>query len=656
MAERIAQRVAEQGGRVYYVGGMVRDQLLGRENKDVDIEVHGVSAGALEDILDSLGQRLETGVSFGVYGLRHCDLDIAMPLKDPGASRGHRNIADDADPFSGTEKAARRRDFTMNALMEDVLTGEIIDHFGGQADLREGIVRHVNDASFAEDPLRVMRAARFAARYGFRVADETMALCGRMDLSSLARERVFGETEKALLESPRPSVYFETLRRMGQLHDWYPELEALTDVPQEPRFHPEGSVWNHTMLVLDQAALLRAQAKEPLALMLSALCHDLGKKEAQQDDHGRIRALGHEEAGVPLAEAFLSRITSEKRLHQYVTNMVLLHMRPNLLAAQKSGAKSCCHLFDRSVCPEDLLLLSRADALGRGFEQDYGPTEAYLQQMLARYQEIMARPFVQGADLIAAGFEPGQDFHQALAYAHKMRLAGVCKEDALRQTAAYLSTLRRKETHRQERSAPRGTEDASVHLSKAQENNSRFVSLILRHRPETIGITLDEHGWADVEQLIAGIRKTRPFDRAMLEEIVANNSKQRFSFSGDGTKIRANQGHSVPVDVELEAQEPPEVLFHGTGRKYVDSILKEGLLPRTRLYVHLSADRATAVQVGARHGRPVVLTVHAGQMRRDGYVFYRSVNGVWLTKAVPTAYLTSDDLPPADDASAPPSC
>lgn len=292
MAQRIAGKVAQQGGRVFYVGGLVRDKLLGRENKDVDIEVHGVTPEALEGILDSLGERTQMGASFGVYGLKHYDLDITMPRREQAAGRGHRDFAAFADPFLGTQKAAQRRDFTMNALMEDVLTGEIVDHFGGQEDLKRGIVRHVNDVSFAEDPLRVLRAARFAARFGFDLAEETLSLCARMDLTALASERIMGELEKALLKAPRPSVFFEVLRQMGQLGYWFSEVEALIGVPQEPQFHPEGDVWNHTMLVLDQAAKLREQAKDPLGLMLAALCHDLGKQMAIQNDHGRIRALG----------------------------------------------------------------------------------------------------------------------------------------------------------------------------------------------------------------------------------------------------------------------------------------------------------------------------------------------------------------------------
>ncbi len=171
---------------------------------------------------------------------------------------------------------------------------------------------------------------------------------------------------------------------------------------------------------------------------------------------------------------------------------------------------------------------------------------------------------------------------------------------------------------------------------------SKYIALILRHKPETIGISLDEHGWADVDELIKGISKTYEFDMGMLEEIVATDNKQRYSFNEDHTLIRANQGHSVPVDVELEEVEPPETLFHGTGEKYTASIDEQGLISKSRLYVHLSADRETAVKVGQRHGKPVVYVVKSGEMHKDGYVFFRSVNGVWLTKEVPVKFLIKE--------------
>ncbi len=170
-------------------------------------------------------------------------------------------------------------------------------------------------------------------------------------------------------------------------------------------------------------------------------------------------------------------------------------------------------------------------------------------------------------------------------------------------------------------------------------DTSKLIALILRHKPETVGIQLDEHGWANVDELIEGIAKIQPFDQEMLEEIVRTDEKQRYSFNEDKTLIRANQGHSIPVDVELEKKIPPDILWHGTGEKYTASIDEQGLIPKSRLYVHLSGDLDTARKVGSRHGKSVVYEVAAGAMQADGYVFLQSVNGVWLTKHVPVKYL-----------------
>lgn len=175
--------------------------------------------------------------------------------------------------------------------------------------------------------------------------------------------------------------------------------------------------------------------------------------------------------------------------------------------------------------------------------------------------------------------------------------------------------------------------------NKDLESASKYISLILRHKPETIGITLDEHGWANVDELIKGVSKKYPINLEILENIVATDNKQRYSFNDDKTLIRANQGHSIPVDVELAIVNPPEVLYHGTGEKFVESIDAQGLIPKSRLYVHLSADTDTAVKVGSRHGNPVVYKILSGKMFHDGHVFYKSVNGVWLTKEVPVEYL-----------------
>ncbi|MCR5370259.1 MAG: HD domain-containing protein [Clostridium sp.] len=451
IAEKIAAAVADAGGRTFYVGGYVRDLLLGRENKDIDIEVHGIPVRTLEDILDRIGHRLMMGASFGIMGLRHYDIDIAMPRSEKAVGRGHRDFEVSVDPFIGYEKAAERRDFTMNALMRDVLTGEILDFFGGTEDLRRGLIRHVSARTFAEDPLRVFRAAQFAARFGFSVAPETTALAASMDCSALSGERIMGELEKALLKAGSPSVFFRELRKMDRLSDWFPEAEALIGVPQDPERHPEGDVWVHTMQVLDQAALLRGEASRPLWFMLAALCHDFGKAVTTTVDGERIHAYGHEKKGLPLAERFLGRITTEVRLREYVLNMTELHMEPNLKAGANARAKSFMKMFDGSVCPEDLLLLAKADALGRqpadpgaGFSAgDYAETEALLRNRLAEYRALMARPFLTGKDLLEAGMEPGPMMGEALAYAHKLRLAGVPKELQLTQTLGYIRAAAR---------------------------------------------------------------------------------------------------------------------------------------------------------------------------------------------------------------------
>ena len=260
MAKKIAERISENGGDAYFVGGYVRDKLRGVENKDIDIEVYGITPETLEKILDSLGTRKEIGKSFGVYKLCHFNIDIAMPRKETATGRGHRDFKIDVDPFIGTKKAASRRDFTVNAIMQNILTEEIIDRFGGMKDLEAGILRHVNDDAFGEDPLRVLRGAQFASRFGFEIAEDTYMLCRNIDLASLSSERVFDEMKKALLKASKPSVFFDELRKMNHLSEWFSELEMLIGVPQHTLHHQEGDVWNHTMMVLDEAAKRRGEA------------------------------------------------------------------------------------------------------------------------------------------------------------------------------------------------------------------------------------------------------------------------------------------------------------------------------------------------------------------------------------------------------------
>ncbi len=444
MAKELALRVRERGGRVWMVGGCVRDELMGREIKDIDVEVHGVSASVLEEILDSLGERMAIGESFGIYALKGCGMDIAMPRKEQLRGRGHKDFDVFTDPDLGEKEAARRRDFTVNAMMRDVLTGELCDPFKGQRDLKRRILRHVDDRTFPEDPLRVLRAAQFAARFEFHLAKETVELCKRMPLDALSKERVEGELKKALLQSQHPSIFFRVLRDMEQLGFWFPEIEALIGVPQNPRFHTEGDVWNHTMLVLDAAVKYREQAENPFGFMLSALTHDLGKITATEYETGKFHAYGHETIGLPMAEAFLRRISNEKELIDYVLNLTALHMKPTTIVVSGASLKTSNHMFDDSVDPEGLIYLSMADGQGTRSPYPYVSSEENLRARLAVYRETMAQPYVMGRDLIEAGLEPGPDFSDFLDLAHKLRLAGIPKDEALKQVLAEARKSRRK--------------------------------------------------------------------------------------------------------------------------------------------------------------------------------------------------------------------
>lgn len=437
IAEKIAYMVGEKGGRAFYVGGFVRDKILGIDNKDVDMEVHGIKPEELLDILTEVGEPLSYGRSFGIYSLRGHDIDVAMPRRERAIGKGHRDFEVLLDPFIGTEAAARRRDFTINAIMEDVLTGELVDHFGGMQDLKKGIIRHIDTETFVEDPLRVFRGAQFASRFGFSVADETLELCRGMDLSSLSRERVEDELKKALLKGKKPSLFFEVLRRAGGLDAWFPELKALIGLEQDPKFHPEGDVWTHTMEVLDRAAAYRSVAEKPYAFMLLALTHDFGKALTTEKINGRIHSYDHEIKGLTLIEEFLRRITNEKDVISYVLNMVPLHMKPNVAAASKSAVKVTNRMFDRAEAPVDLIYFAMSDKPVMSGDNPFTGDPDFLFERYKIYKETLAKPYVTGRDLVEAGLEPGEYFSEVLAYAHKLRLAGIEKEDALKQTLAY---------------------------------------------------------------------------------------------------------------------------------------------------------------------------------------------------------------------------
>ena len=433
LARAIAEKVSEADGRVFFVGGCVRDDLLGIENKDIDIEVHGITPEKLKEILETFDEVLSFGKSFGVFSLKGYDIDIAMPRREKPTGKGHRDFAIDVDPFIGFKEAARRRDFTINAMMKDVLNGEIIDPFHGKDDLERKILRCVDEKTFVEDPLRVLRAAQFASRFHFTIEEKTLNLCSGIDLSTLHKQRVEEELKKALLKADEPSLFFESLLQMKQLSFWFRELEDLIGLKQDPIYHPEGDVFVHTMEVLDRAAAYREKVSDPYNFMLLCLSHDLGKILTTKEIGGRIHAYRHEIEGLPLIRTFIRRFCEEKEPLRYVLNMTPLHMKLFSLASQHSSIKATNKVYDDACEPKDLIYFSLADKGKGAGEEDI----AYLFERYDIFMEYMSRDYVSGKDLIEAGLKPDERFSDILAYAHKLRLAGVDKESALKQTLSY---------------------------------------------------------------------------------------------------------------------------------------------------------------------------------------------------------------------------
>lgn len=438
IAKKIAQEVSKKGGRVFFVGGCVRDEILGIDIKDIDIEVHNIEVDILIQILENFGEVQKIGSFFGVFNIKGYDIDIAMPRKEKSSGRGHKDFEIFVDPFIGYKEAAIRRDFTMNSLMKDVLTEEIIDSFGGINDLNNKIIKHINDKSFCEDPLRVFRCAQFAARFDFEIDSKTKLLSSTMDVSSLASERIFEELKKALLKSEKPSIFFKSLKDMNQLSFWFKEIENLIGIKQSEIHHPEGDVFTHTMMVIDEAAKLKNKAENELAFMLAALCHDFGKITTTQLKKGKLTAYGHEIESVALAKGFLDRITNKISLKKETLNLIKLHMKPNQMY-NTAKKKSMMKLWDDAICPNDLILLSKADSLGRAIKRDYTEIEKILNNSLKEYNELMQQPEVVGKDLIKLGLKPGIVFSEYIKLGHKLHLSGLSKDEILKHIEADIN-------------------------------------------------------------------------------------------------------------------------------------------------------------------------------------------------------------------------
>jgi tRNA nucleotidyltransferase (CCA-adding enzyme) len=452
---RALQALRDAGGRPYLVGGAVRDALLGLPWKDFDVEVYGLPAAALERALQPLGSVDAVGQAFTVYKLAGVDgvpgaIDVALPRRDSKVGPGHRGIAVAGDPSLSVGEASRRRDFTINAMLLDPFTGERIDPWGGARDLDARLLRAVDRETFGEDPLRALRAVQLAARFELEVDAETARLCASLPLSELPAERVFGEVEKLLLQARRPSLGFRLLRDWGMLEAIAPELLPLEATPQDPKWHPEGDVWIHTLLALDQATPLLHGLDRPraLAVMLGTLCHDLGKPPTTKFEDGRIRSRGHEEAGVAPTLALLERWNVHSLLGYDVRGQVLglvaNHLKPGQLYDERDKVSDgAIRRLARKCEPQLLYRVARADCLGR--TGDFAPLA--MEWFLERVETLDVaqrppEPLLRGRDVVALGVAPGPDVGRVVKAVYEQQLDGAVAthEQALAAARALIAT------------------------------------------------------------------------------------------------------------------------------------------------------------------------------------------------------------------------
>ncbi len=429
-AREIATAVRDAGGRALVVGGWVRDDLLGLDSKDIDLEVYGLPAAVLRDLLARIGPVLTVGESFTVYKVG--EIDVALPRRESKVAPGHRGFEVRGDPFMPFEDAFRRRDFTINAIGWDPLTLEYVDPVGGRADLASRVLRAVDPHTFGDDSLRVLRAVQFAGRFAFEIDAATAALCRAISLDDLPAERIWGEMEKLLLKAQRPSVGFEAARDLGVVDRLFPELAALLGCEQEPDWHPEGDVWVHTLMVIDECRrrIDDLPRHAQLALMLGAVCHDFGKPATTAFVDGRIRSYNHEDAGVAPALVFLDRLNVHSidgvDVRHQIVGLVAHHLKPGMW--HKARAPVGDGAFRRLAQKVDLELLARlatADCVGRTGEFDCSAMEWFLARARALGVEHRPpAPLLLGRHLLELGVAPGPRMGDVLRAIFERQLDG----------------------------------------------------------------------------------------------------------------------------------------------------------------------------------------------------------------------------------------
>jgi tRNA nucleotidyltransferase (CCA-adding enzyme) len=430
LAEAIAAAAAARGGRALIVGGWVRDRLRGEASKDLDLEIYGVPETDLPSLLAPFGRVEPVGRSFPVYKV--AGIDVALPRRESKSGRGHTAFAVEGDPSMSVREAARRRDFTINAIAWDPLTAAYEDPFDGRADLDARVLRVVDPRTFGDDSLRVLRALQFAARFELTVPDETRTICAGIPLEDLAAERVWGELQKLLLQARRPSIGFTLGRELGVVQRLWPEMAALIGCEQEFEWHPEGDVWIHTLMVIDEARarIDRLTHPEQVIIMLGAVCHDFGKPATTAFLDGRIRSIGHEEGGVAPATAFLDRLNIHSidgvDVRKEVLGIVAHHLKPGMWHKVREEVRDgAFRRLAQKVNLELLAVLAKSDCTGRAGSFDCSAMDWFLER--ARALGVEHQPparLVLGRHLLPLGVMPGPAMGRLLQAIYERQLDG----------------------------------------------------------------------------------------------------------------------------------------------------------------------------------------------------------------------------------------
>jgi len=447
----LAEIIKENGGQALLVGGSVRDALMGKISKDFDLEVYRLEPAKIEKIVQKVGKVSDVGKAFGILKItlkNGLDIDVSLPRTDSKINVGHRGFEVKTDPHMSPEEAARRRDFTINSIAADPLTGELYDFFGGIEDIKNKTLKITDPERFKDDPLRVLRALQFIGRFGLTIDKDSITVIQKMtpQLKELPKERIGEEWKKLLLKSEKPSLGLSAGMMLGVFKEIHPEFSSLTETKQEPDWHPEGDVWIHTLMTVDESAKIirkeNLESDKALTVLLGSLCHDLGKPKVTEYIDGHIKSHGHEQAGEEPTKKFLTTIGIDNLTRDKVIKLVTNHLIPTMFYIEEvirdnKISDGAIRRLAQKIHPatiQELVYVSEADHLGRGSfdpeikDQLLLPVDQFLAGawLLKRARKLeveSSRPadLTRGRDWINRGYEPGPNIGKLIKLSNDLR-------------------------------------------------------------------------------------------------------------------------------------------------------------------------------------------------------------------------------------------